>query len=488
MTQNNFETLASHPKYKYLLYFEIFNLALQCLVLAGSARYDSSSTPLDVNNIHDVMNNGGNISRKALEDAFRSSFGGGGENIYDIPLTIFPWLFGMFFEVQRKDKESSSKFNSKRAARIVGGISIIIAAFFINGWLKDLHKHLSQNKNVSKFALVLLQGFSGTLFSIMFVFGILMFALSIGSIIIDISKKLEKKTNKEGEEINRKGGKVLNGLFLGVGFVGFSIVMPAGFLLLSKKFTKLAEEFPKLATLYNFLSIALMVLSIVFGISIVGRRFLEVALKKKIIEAFPNYNKLLDDTPKKEDKKSTIAKLIGYALAWYGGLFLCYGMVFCCGEFLEKVLVNSFNLPEWIGIVGNNIINDLFYLSAILIGMQAIGCLLKVVNIMSCDKDFEKKIKAQSIDEVKSIHAKNNYKAVGLGAVLLVDTGLMIGLIALIAEKKIELSFVVPILILAFLTIGRVCMAFMTQAMSQNITIETAHENLFSKPITQATA
>jgi hypothetical protein len=599
MTQSNFAKLASHKKYRKFLIFELVNLAFQSCMIAAAIRQDNYENSLNINGAEDILNSPSNIFRKSLLDAFRSSFGGGGENTYDIPIQIFLSAFETIFipkrntdyftELEAKEKnlekvtenslyrngrdlqkdgkdlyytESVSIFNLKRLGRVVGGIALVIGAFYINSLLKKLHKVLSESSKIPKIALVLLQGVTGTLFSLTFVFGMLIFAIAMSSVIANISQKLEKNpdgTNKENGERNKN-------IVFAIGFIGFSIVLPSAFLLLSKKFGDLAENSLKLSIFYNFLATALLVLSILFGISILGRRFLESLFKKDVIKACPQYNSLLgkggaddkftndaindnckatygyDDNRNviyiaipngyklenykekklvkigngvKGDKKihaydaddnfyttiksekdeknhrnRAIARLIFYAVGLYAALFFCYGIVFCCGEFGEKVfagIAKNLNLPEWVGVVANNIVNDIAYFFAIVIGMMAIGCLLKVVNIISFDKNFEEKIKSKNENEVKSIHSRNEYKMWGIGAGLLGSTGGMIGLVVLLAEKKIEFTLAIPVLILAFLTIGRICMAFMTQAIGQNIQIEEIRGDLFPQSVQVAT-
>ena len=552
-------------------FFALTNLFFQTLILPAILRQDSFENPLDINEMGDTIKNT-NLLRQGFSDALRSSFGGGGENLQDIPLTIFPSYFNNVFDVKRKNEETDAAYNGRRGLRILLGILIVTTGFVATDYLKLLHANLAKNVQNSRTALVLLQGFTGTLFSFMFVVGLIMFSCAFQSIIADISKKLERKKDTEDSEIERKGGETLNKTFLAIGFICVAVVGSEALLLLSKKFAQLAEESKQFATIYNLLSTSFLVLSILFGISILGRRFLEPLLKNSIVKALPKYNSLLgkdgiddeftndainnnarvtygynvegcnltyiaipygyklsntkkrslaqvndnsgtktthaydaegnfyaveqDETQKpgkKSNRNKAIARLIGYSLILYGALFLLYGAVFLCGNGLEKILVNiakGFHLPECFGVIGNDIINNVFYLTAVLVGIQAINCLLKVVNIISFNKNFVEEIKntqnahedqAKADKDVKSMHSANNAKFYVFGAFLVADTVGAMALVTLLAEKKIEFSLLIPVLTIAIITIGRICLALMTKYAGQNIMIEGARPELFSK-------
>ena len=221
-------------------FFTLTNLFFQSIILPAILRQDAFENPLDINEIGDTIKDT-NLLRKGFSDALRSSFGGGGENCQDIPMTIFPSYIENVFAVKKKDKESLTRYNAKRILRITIGILIVIAGFVVTDYLKALHADLAKNIQNSRTALVLLQGFTGTLFSFMFVIGLIMFSFALQSIIKDISNKIEKK-NKDGIEAPRAGGKALNKTFLFAGFIGITIVGSEALLLVSKKFAKLGKK------------------------------------------------------------------------------------------------------------------------------------------------------------------------------------------------------------------------------------------------------
>lgn len=592
MNKSNFHKLPSSFK-KFL----IFNGALGCLILPAMIRSDCSENPLEIENLDDLINQLGNVLRQSGLDAARSGFGAGGENAYDIPLQILGGFLEFFVGFRRKGEyfpdnkisntqiaerklfyakaddiyiggrplkneqgqlfytESVASYNLRRAGRILGGIGIVILAFLIGSFLKSVHRIASKTDNVSKIGLILLQGTTGMLFSFLFVFGMLIFSITAGSIISDISKKLKQIPGTSGKA-------AYYGTFVGA-FTLFSVVIPAALLLFSKvlskeleypafdKLVKFAEQYPRLS---NLIITSCIVLSILFGISILGRRFLEDMFSKKIITHFASYNSLLgrngvDDTftndaindnakptwgkiknengegkiiyiaipngyklknrdlvkiinpgleitrkthaydadgnfyevekgKESHNKAWAITKLLIYAGLFYTGLFVCYGMVFCCGEFGEKLLTNLFG-NKIAGIVINDIINNIVYLTAVLLGMYAITCLLKFVNIISFDKNFqekiENKIKKGEIKEIEKERKTNEAVKYSLGAILVTTSACMLTLVVLLAEGKLKHGFAVPTLIILLLTIGRICMAFMTQATAKNVIIEEAY-------------
>ena len=102
---------------KKFRFVALTNLFFQTLVLPAILRQDSFENPLDINEMGDTIKNT-NLPRQGLSDALRSSFGGGGENLQDIPLTVFPSYFDNVFSVQRKANYFKEDYGKKNNVNV----------------------------------------------------------------------------------------------------------------------------------------------------------------------------------------------------------------------------------------------------------------------------------------------------------------------------------------------------------------------------------
>jgi hypothetical protein len=278
----------------------------------------------------------GTAVRVAIADAMRSTFGTGGEMIWDILMSVIAFwsdiitLYGaskerksgFITEAEARrlgiwgdggisphrviDKgtleqprqyvddvtgltvteykfylESQRTFNIKRTARIVVGIGLVTVALSFNTIMSSSKFANAQVPAIQQ--TVFGQGLVGAAFSFMFVLGMLLFAFTIKGII-----------NKKLDEWKESGGKWKSNILNITGFLATIAVSGAlaGYAATIATSTELNGVTNVLWGNLTYQSL-IVGLATILGIAVLGRIFAENLLKQHVIKFFARYNSLM---------------------------------------------------------------------------------------------------------------------------------------------------------------------------------------------------
>ena len=534
-------------------------------------------------------------TKVAIADAMRSTFGAGGENIWDILLqTINFWseILAFYGGLQRKarfltEEEAKSKglwskedfiikdkdgnqetyefidentglkvktykfyvendkeYNAKRGIRIVVGLSIVTFAFYFNSILSSSKFANAQLAWIQQTSFG--QGLVGAAFSFTFVLGYLLFATAMRGIINEQMKKLDET------DVSKWKKNLLN-ISLFITTAGLS----AGLAGLATKIQTSIEIDGVTKVLWTNLTLQSLITSlcILVGIAVIGRMLLENIIKKDVIKFFARYNSLMGEAgvedaftndalnegykisyvlngkgenvyvkiPERRkleyhnllpsftansikendinpsilsktyavdkdgnyyltiedtsifsgisNKKKQKTELILYSVMLYAATMVCYGMVYLIGKF-GMPLINKFVGNEIASAMIQNVVNDIFYLSAILLAIQGINILMKLAHMHIFNINFEQKIQEMSDDELIARKHSNNWKRLASLTMSLVCLGISLYLVYLFTQKKISFELGLSFIILAVMLVFNVFNTISAKFAEQNKQID----------------
>ncbi len=183
---------------------------------------------------------------------------------------------------------------------------------------------------------------------------------------------------------------------------------------------------------------------------------------------------------KENNKKKQIGFLIAYSLAAYAAMIGCYGIVFALDEYWKESFENTFG--KVIGGISQDVVKNIAYLAAILIGIQAFNIVFKIINISAFNKNFDEKVEKlfdegeEGVKEIRNIKRDNNVTQFAAGATMVASTAGLFGMVGLLAGGLMNWNALVPLVVTAILAINRICFAFMTKALEQNRVIDREFE------------
>jgi 5S rRNA maturation endonuclease (ribonuclease M5) len=187
-----------------------------------------------------------------------------------------------------------------------------------------------------------------------------------------------------------------------------------------------------------------------------------------------NYYLTIDDQgifSKISNKKKQKAELIIYSVMFYASTMICYGIVYLIGKF-GMPLINKLVNNDIAAAMIQNVINDSFYLIAILCGIQAINILMKIAHMHIFNIKFEKEIQGMIDEDLIARKNSNNWKRLASLTMSLVCLGVSLYLVYLFTQRKISFELGLSFIVLAIMLIFNVFNTISAKFAEQNKQID----------------